>query len=315
MNDGTWGLAQFIRAEDDRPETGLLVAGTVRRAPGWLRSVPILDLLDDWQVHRPALTALDPEDWAPVPDARLLAPITYPRKLLCAGANYYEHAREMGTARPDPAEAPFFFLKPPTTTIRAHGATVAYPARHDVQLDWEAELAVVIGRTAKDIEAADASAYIAGYSAANDLSARGSFVRPNPVMAPFAYDWLGHKARDGSCPLGPALVPEWLIPDPQNLPISLTVNGATKQKSTTADMVVDVAGLVAAASWMVTLEPGDVLLTGTPAGVGLPREEFLRPGDVVTLRIDRIGELTTHIGPPVGPALTTPTFRETGLNP
>jgi 2-keto-4-pentenoate hydratase/2-oxohepta-3-ene-1,7-dioic acid hydratase in catechol pathway len=257
-----------------------------------------MDILEDWPNHEAALRSLDPREGDVVSDAKLIAPITYPRKLLCAGANYYAHAAEMGTAAPSPDATPFFFLKPPTTTIVGDQATVAYPSsERDPCLDWEAELAVVIARSVRAVDLEHALDYVAGYTAANDLSARGLFPRPDAVMAPFAFDWLLQKAQDGSCPLGPAIVPAWFVENPQSLNISLAVNGVIKQDSNTADMVATVSQLVSAASHLLTLEAGDVILTGTPAGVGLPRGEYLHPGDRIDVCIETLGLLTTHIGP------------------
>jgi 2-keto-4-pentenoate hydratase/2-oxohepta-3-ene-1,7-dioic acid hydratase in catechol pathway len=200
----------------------------------------------------------------------------------------------MGTDRPDPADEPFFFLKPPTTSIIGPNDPVPYPAGVP-ELDWEAELAVIISHRVRNLDASDVSKHIAGYTIANDISARGAFRRPQAVLAPFAFDWFAHKGQDGFCPLGPGIVPAWLVPDPQSLPIKLWVNDELKQDSTTADMVVGVAELVAAASRLVTLEPGDVVLTGTPAGVGMPKDSFLKPGDDILIEIAGIGQLRNRI--------------------
>ena len=175
---------------------------------------------------------------------------------------------------------------------------MAVTALEAAELDWEVELAVVIGRGGKDIPAAEAADHIAGYAVANDLSARGLFPRPEAVLAPFAFDWLRHKAFDGSCPLGPMLVPSWLVADPQTLAMALSVNGEVRQDSSAKEMVVPVAELVAAASRTLTLEPGDVILTGTPAGVGMPRREFLHSGDVIEARIEGLGTLRTTVVDP-----------------
>ena len=139
--------------------------------------------------------------------------------------------------------------------------------------------------------------YIAGYLAANDLSARDKTARQDAVSAHFVYDWLGQKGQDGTCPLGPGIVPAWLVADPQQLAIRLTVNGEVRQDSSTSDMVIDVDHLVAGASRAATLLPGDIILTGTPAGVGVPRGEFLSPGDTVIVEIDGIGALRNQVIP------------------
>ena len=132
---------------------------------------------------------------------------------------------------------------------------------------------------------------------ANDLSARDRTARTDAVSPHFVYDWLGHKGQDGFCPLGPGIVPAWLVPDPQRLAIRLSVNGQVKQDGSTSDMVIDVDHLIAGASRAGTLLPGDVILTGTPSGVGMPSGEFLSPGDTVIVEIDRIGTLRNQVIP------------------
>jgi 2-keto-4-pentenoate hydratase/2-oxohepta-3-ene-1,7-dioic acid hydratase in catechol pathway len=254
-----------------------------------------LRLFDDWALWSERLRNLDVESLPEVADARLVAPITYPRKVLCAGANFYNHAEEMGTARPDPKDPPFFFLKPPTTTVVGPLADIHVPDVPSAGLDWEIELAVVIGRRAKSVSVEDALEIVAGYAVSNDLSARSRFPRPSAVQAPFAWDWLAHKALDESCPLGPGITPAWLVDDPQALGLRLTVNGITKQDSSTSEMVAEIAVLISDASRWITLEPGDVILTGTPAGVGMPRKDFLKAGDVVVAEIDGLGRLENTI--------------------
>jgi 2-keto-4-pentenoate hydratase/2-oxohepta-3-ene-1,7-dioic acid hydratase in catechol pathway len=294
MSEQTWALAQYTSTPASDARLGVLRGDTVHALPaGWPSST--LELIEAGAEWSARLRSLVVDDLVEVPGATLLAPITYPRKLLCAGANYYDHAAEMGTARPDPTESPFFFLKPPTTTIVAPRAVVTVSRLEEAELDWEAELAVVIADRCHDLTAEEAPAHVFGYSVANDLSARGFFPRPNAVFPPFAFDWLKHKAFDGSCPLGPGVVPAWQIADPQQLGIWLTVNGETKQHSSTADMVVGVYELIAAVSCTLTLEPGDVILTGTPAGVGMPRRTFLHDGDTVETGIEGLGRLETAI--------------------
>jgi 2-keto-4-pentenoate hydratase/2-oxohepta-3-ene-1,7-dioic acid hydratase in catechol pathway len=289
---GTWALTQY-RAPGGPPQIGVLVGDVLHRAPAdWPATT--LDLFEDWAAWSGILQALDTDDLDAVDDAELLTPITYPRKLLCAGANYYDHAEEMGTARPDPSEPPFFFLKPPTTTLIPSGTDIVVRDVPGAQLDWEIELAVVIADRCRDVDVADARSHIAGYAVTNDVSARGRFPRPNAVFPPFAWDWLGHKGFDGSNPIGP-IVPAWLVPDPQNLSLRLSVNGEPKQDSSTASIVVGIDQLVAAASRMVTLEPGDVIMTGTPAGVGMPRKTFLNDGDIVVAEIEGLGRVENRI--------------------
>ena len=294
MIEQTFALAQYTRASASVPRLGVLRGDTIHALPdGWPSTT--LALIEESARWTQRLRGLTIDELDVVPDADLIAPLTYPRKLLCAGANYYDHAAEMGTDRPDPAESPFFFLKPPTTTIVGTGAVIAIARLDEADLDWEAELAVVIADRCNDLTPEQVPAHIFGYAVANDLSARGFFPRPNPVAPPFAFDWLRHKALDGSCPIGPGIVPAWQIADPQALSISLSVNGVSKQNSSTSEMVIGIYELVSAVSCTLTLEPGDVILTGTPAGVGTPRKDFLTDGDVVVTEIEGLGRLENTI--------------------
>ncbi|HKD38327.1 MAG TPA: fumarylacetoacetate hydrolase family protein, partial [Pirellulales bacterium] len=164
------------------------------------------------------------------------------------------------------------------------------------QMDWEIELAAVIGRTAKDVAAAKALSYVAGYTIANDLSARDRGKRANmPDASPFKWDWTKHKTFDGSCPLGPWIVPASDIGDPQKLALKLWVNDVLKQDSNTSEMIFTLAEQIAQLSAGMTLHPGDVILTGTPAGVGAGRGEFLKAGDAVKLWIEKIGEIENRM--------------------
>ncbi|WP_375433289.1 fumarylacetoacetate hydrolase family protein [uncultured Friedmanniella sp.] len=291
-------LVQYLLPAENVPTAGVQTAGTIRALPpGW--PVTMVELLDRWDELGPLLRALELDRLEIVEDARLTTPITFPRKVLCAGANYFSHTDEMGTARPDPDATPFFFLKPPTTTVVGPGAVVPLPAGEDPRYDWEGELAVVIGRRARRVSQADARAVVAGYTVADDLSARGRFARPDAVFPPFGYDWLGHKAQDGSCPIGPGIAPAWALPDIEASRLTLTLNGEVQQDTLLQELVIGIDGLVAGASEFTTLEPGDLILTGTPAGVGLPQNRFLSPGDRIEVSIDGIGTLVHTVGPPV----------------
>ncbi len=290
-------LVQYRTDNDAVPRAGLLVGDSVRALPAsWPDTV--LGVLDRWDEYEAALQTLDTEGLEAVPGATLTTPITFPRKVLCAGANYFSHADEMGTARPDPDAAPFFFLKPPTTTVVGPDAVVPLPSGDDPRYDWEGELAVVIGRRARHVAREDARSVVAGYLVADDLSARGLFARPNAVFPPFAFDWLAHKAQDGSCPIGPGIAPAFSLPDIESKRLTLSVNGEPKQDALIEDLVIGIDGLVAGASDLVTLEPGDIILTGTPAGVGLPKNTFLAVGDRVEVAIEGIGRIVHTIGDP-----------------
>ena len=234
----------------------------------------------------------------PLRTAKLLAPLPAPGAIFCAGANYTDHMAEMARAEGRPpgpnmkelGEKPWHFVKTSASVI-GPGAVVKLPA-YSKAVDWEVELAAVIGRTAKDVPAAKALEFVAGYTIANDLSARDVMKREQvPPAAPFKFDWLSQKCFDGACPLGPWIVPAWQIGDPQRLGLKLWVNDELMQDSNTGRMIFSTAEQIAQLSTRVTLSPGDLVLTGTPAGVGMARRRFLKAGDTVRLWIDGIGEL------------------------
>lgn len=225
------------------------------------------------------LKSIDPNDvvWLP--------PVRMPRKLICVGANYRQHIAEMkGT----PTKYPYSFLKPPSTTLRGSGVTIPLLSAAK-QNDWELELAAIIGRTASDVPEAEALSYVAAYSIINDVSARDWMIDRPPI----GVDWVMQKAPDGYAPMGPFITPAEFVPDPQALNMELTVNGATMQTGNTSDMVFTVAQIVAHLSRFMTLEPGDVIATGTPTGTGFGREPkvFLEHGDVVRATIEGLGTL------------------------
>ena len=219
-----------------------------------------------------------------------LAPLLYPRKLICIGANYQDHVAEMGASqRP---KYPYSFLKPATTTLIGSGTAVQLPEEAK-QVDWEAELAVVIGHKARHVRGEDAMACIAGYSLLNDVSAR-DWIAEAPSLG---IDWVMQKAFDGFAPMGPLITPAAFVPDPQKLSITLSVNGQVKQNSTTANMIFSVREIIEHLSSIMTLEPGDVIATGTPAGVGHGRKppEYLKPGDIMVVEIEGLGQLETPV--------------------
>jgi 2-keto-4-pentenoate hydratase/2-oxohepta-3-ene-1,7-dioic acid hydratase in catechol pathway len=254
-----------------------------------------LDLMDDWRSAEGVLRELD-VGIAPVADYdTLLAPLRWPRKVICAGVNYRRHMREMGGEIPAAGWRPFFFLKAPTTSVIGPRDPIVVRSPALARYDWEAELAVVIGTEGKDIYPERAVAHVAGYCVANDVTARGYHKRDVSPADAFAYDWFAAKSMEGSLPLGPGITPAFLVPDPQDLRLRLWLNGELQQDETTADMVCSVAELIAAASQVVTLEPGDVIVTGTPSGVGAGRGLYLRGGDVVRVTIDGLGTLENPV--------------------
>lgn len=215
---------------------------------------------------------------------RLTAPVPRPGKILAVARNYPAHAAEGG--RPPPEE-PVFFLKATSSVIGPEDDIVLPRASSSV--DFEGELAVVIGRTAKGVSEADALAFVAGYTIANDVSARD-------FQGVHGQHFIG-KSCDTFAPLGPALVTADEVPDPQDLGLRTIVSGEVMQSARTKEMTFPVAVLIAFASRLLTLEPGDVLLTGTPAGVGMARKppRWLRDGDVVDVEIERVGLLRNFV--------------------
>ena len=277
-----------------------VVDGTGRREDS-----SVLALLADWPMTRTRLAALaaaPAQAGIDLKNVSLWAPIPNPGAVFCAGANYADHVLEMAKAQnmapaPDPHSLglkSWHFIKT-IGCIAAPGEVVALPRRSS-KVDWEAELAVVIGHAAKDVPVERALDCVAGYTIANDLSARDFTKRAQvPDSSPFKYDWVAHKCFDQSCPLGPWIIPAESIADPQKLAITLSVNGVLKQNSNTSVMIFNVAEQISHLSEKLTLRPGDVILTGTPAGVGTPRGEFLKAGDEVRITIEGIGELVNRM--------------------
>jgi 2-keto-4-pentenoate hydratase/2-oxohepta-3-ene-1,7-dioic acid hydratase in catechol pathway len=295
-------------AADGGPRAGLVIgeevfdAASLTGRPG---DATVLGILEDWAAacERLAKVAAVPGKGSPLAGTRLLAPIRWPSAIYCAGANYADHAAEMARAqnRPPPPDPHTLGLKP-WHFIKAGRSTLAAPDERVVitglsqTMDWEIELAAVIGARAKNVTLAQALDHVAGYTIANDLSARDVGRRTGvPDDSPFKFDWVAHKNFDGSCPLGPWIVPAGDIPDPQNLGLKLWVNDVVKQDSNTGKMIFSIAEQIAHLSSRITLNPGDVVLTGTPSGVGAARKEFLKAGDEVKLWIEHIGTLTNRM--------------------
>lgn len=227
-------------------------------------------------------------------EVELLKPIAEPRKLILLAGNYAEHVEESGGEVLDKEHIyPYFFMKPPSTTLTDPGSPILIPRISPNCVDWEVELAVVIGRRGKHIKRGEALNYVAGYTILIDVSDR--CLRLNPMRKPRPmdrfFDWLHGKWHDSFAPIGPCIASTDAIPDPQRLRIMLKVNGEVMQDSSTANMVFTVAELVELLSSFMTLEPGDLISTGTPSGVGEARGVYLKPGDVVEAYIEGIGVL------------------------
>jgi 2-keto-4-pentenoate hydratase/2-oxohepta-3-ene-1,7-dioic acid hydratase in catechol pathway len=267
-------------------------------------SVPdqMLDLIVHYEQYSPALQAIldkaasrrftEVRTFAEIgaahtlDEVQLAAPIPQPRKnVMCLAVNYREHAQETAHVRGlsgDAPEIPVFFTKATTTINSPRGEIVIDPAVSS-EIDWEVELAVIIGKQGKNIRAEDALSYVFGYTVLNDITARDLQMRHK--------QFFKGKSLDGSCPMGPWIVTADEIADPQNLALRLRVNGETKQDSNTSMMIFSISQSIAVLSAGMTLEPGDIIATGTPSGVGFSRTppEFLKPGDVVEAEVEHIG--------------------------
>ena len=221
-----------------------------------------------------------PEWWLP--------PVMRPGKVIGIGANYKDHLDFAGIPHPT---KPFLFLKPASTTLLGAGQTLEIPKQVEFA-DWEGELAVVMGRRARHVSEDEALSYVGGYAPANDFSARDWLAEGIP---PLGSDWLLHKGWDHFTPLGPLITPAEFVGDPQEIGIKLSVDGDVKQDGNTANQVFTVAQLVAHASSVMTLEPGDILLTGSPMGAGFAMEpqQRLAPGETMKLEVEGLGTLIT----------------------
>jgi 2-keto-4-pentenoate hydratase/2-oxohepta-3-ene-1,7-dioic acid hydratase in catechol pathway len=289
------------------PRAGLVVDDTVfdlAGATGRASYATMLDVLRDWDAARLVLqeaagSAAKKTEGRPLAGTKLLPPVSAPGGIFCAGANFTDHMMEMAKVQniapePDPHDVglkPWHFIKL-AHCLAAPDSTVKLPA-YSKMVDWEAELTAVIGRSARDVAIDRALDHVAGYTVANDLSARDFTKRPHVSdTSPFKYDWLSQKCFEDACPLGPWIVPAETIADPQKVGIKLWVNDVIKQDSHTSKMIFTLAEQISHLSTRVTLQPGDLILTGTPAGVGLARKEFLKAGDVVKVWVEGVGTLT-----------------------
>jgi 2,4-diketo-3-deoxy-L-fuconate hydrolase len=230
-------------------------------------------------------------------DVHLLVPIGNPSKLLLLAGNYAAHVAERGGTSAERAETfPYVFMKPPSTTLTDPDQPIVIPRSSPDHIDWECELGVVIGRECRNVSEAEALSFVAGYTVVNDISDRK--FTPNPGRKPRErdkfFDWLHGKWHDGFCPVGPCVLSADGV-DPQALPIVLRVNGQVKQDGNTSQMVFPVAAIVAFLSSFVTLEPGDIISTGTPSGVGSATGVYLKPGDVIEAEIGGIGVLRNPV--------------------
>jgi 2-keto-4-pentenoate hydratase/2-oxohepta-3-ene-1,7-dioic acid hydratase in catechol pathway len=241
-------------------------------------------------------------DVLPVDSVRLLAPIPRPGKILALAGNYTEHIKEGGgklgladSPRATTVPRPFIM---PSTAVANPGDEIPWAA-YSQTIDYELELGVVIGKKVKAVPIDDALGVIAGYTIVNDVSARTVTFKKNRAERPWDefYDWLNGKWADGFCPMGPYVLTADKIEDVQNLDLKLTVNGEVRQNANTSQMIHTVAQIVSFLSNLMTLEPGDIIATGTPSGVGFPTGNFLKAGDKIEASIEKLGTLANSLGP------------------
>jgi len=321
MREQSYRLATYVRGNDEPRagivvddallDVGTLLAKSAAKSSG-TSPTQVLQVLEKWHQFHPLLQqaargARSGEAGAnviPVRDVRFLAPIMYPGTIFCAGANYRDHVTEMSKAmnlpaEPDPHEVglkPWHFIKASAGCVRGTGELIRLPS-YSKKVDWEAEIAVIIGRECRNVSTEQAMGFVAGLSIVNDLSARDHLKRSGiAVDSPFLFDWVSQKCFDGALPFGPWICPLDDIDDIQNLGIRLWVNDELMQDSSSSNMIFSVAEQIAHLSTRLTLRPGDVIATGTPAGCGTPHGIFLKAGDRVTISIDHLGTLTNNFG-------------------
>lgn len=256
--------------------------------------VPDLSMLDAIDLGSDLAAKLREREISPLPITAvdLLAPIPSPRRnVMAIGLNYADHVKESADTRGKPTKIPthpVFFTKA-TNAVIGPNASIPYNASVTTELDWEVELGVIIGQRGINVPAGRAFEYIFGYTIVNDVSARDLQTRHG--------QFFKGKSLDGTCPLGPWIVTRGEIPDPQNLRLRSRVNGVVKQDANTSQMIFKIPDIIAQLSLGMTLEPGDIIATGTPSGVGFSRTppEFLKPGDTVDCEIEGIGTLSNRV--------------------
>ncbi|HWU12317.1 MAG TPA: fumarylacetoacetate hydrolase family protein [Streptomyces sp.] len=308
---GPWALGSFSRAGRS-PFPGLLCRDRVldlaaEEKAG--RPASVLALMEDWDTVRPVLESLaadpDRERWTPLDGLQVAAPVV-PRQIFQAGANYRTHVIDLAVKHHDPSDGrtpeqvradavdqmdqrlehpPYVFTGLPSAICGAYD-DVVLPA-YGKQPDWELELAAVIGRPARDLDPSQALDAVAGWVIVNDLTLRELVLRRD--MPELGADWMASKNAPTFLPVGPVIVPRSAAPDPADFQLTLKLNGEVMQDESAKDMIFDVARIVAHCSKMATLLPGDLVLTGSPAGNGLVHGRLLRPDDVMDATITGLG--------------------------
>jgi 2-keto-4-pentenoate hydratase/2-oxohepta-3-ene-1,7-dioic acid hydratase in catechol pathway len=295
-------------SEEGSVRCGILTGeGLIDIASAWDDSEPpesVIEILERGPACLEKVAGMEKSAGAMIPldPVKLLAPIPRPGKILALAGNYVEHIKEAGlklglSDSPRLTTVPRPFIMP-VTAVANPGDEIPWPVYSET-IDYELELAVVIGRKAKAVPPEKAPEMVAGYTIVNDVSARTVTFKKDRAVRPWDefYDWLNGKWADGFCPMGPYLLTADEIEDVQNLNMKLTVNGQVRQKANTSQMIHTVPQIVSFLSHLMTLEPGDIIATGTPSGVGLATGNYLKTGDKIEATIDKLGTLTNTLGP------------------
>lgn len=302
-------LLNYVVTEASSPRAGLLVDGRVLDLQGAFaaragRDLAAVDptstvsILQSWDTCQPLLDEIGRnankiENSYSIGDIKFAAPLLYPSDIFCAAANYQDHFKEMSGKDVDKTKIkPYFFLKIARQSVIGPDDEIRRPRVVD-KLDWEAEIAVIIGRAGRNITVDDALHHVAGYTIINDLSAHEYIRRADwPALSS---DWLWQKSFDTSAPMGPWITLARDVPDPQDLSLKTWVNGSLEQDTHSKFMVFTIREQIAALSEHFTLMPGDVIATGTGSGVGHPKGKYLKPGDLCRIEIERLGSIENRV--------------------
>lgn len=292
---------------NDSISVGILASKGLIDIPSiWLGPNPPRSIKEILTRGQPCLAKLNEladsvDIFTPLNSVKIIAPIPRPGKVIALAGNYSEHIKEAGRAlglsdSPRETTVPRPFLMPSTVVI-GPDEEIPWPA-YSEQVDYEIELAVVIGKEAKHIKPQETLDVVAGYTIANDVSARSVTFTQGRAKRRWDefYDWLNGKWSDGFLPMGPYLLTKDELEDVQSLDMQLTVNGRVRQKANTSQMIYNIADIVSFLSHIMTLEPGDIIATGTPAGVAMATGDFLQPGDTIECTIEKLGTLINKLG-------------------
>ena len=304
-------------AQNNTISCGVLTENGIVDIPrAWKTNDAPKTLLEILERGRPCLDKISQisqsaREFIPLNSVKLLAPLQRPGKIIALAGNYSEHIKEAGLSlglsdSPRQTTVPRPFIKPATCVLNP-GDQIPWPV-YSEKIDYELELAVVIGKKIKSVEIADALDAVAGYTIVNDVSARSTTFAKGRAKRPWDefYDWLIGKWADGFLPMGPYIATSDEIPNVQNLKMELKVNDETRQKANTSQMIYSVADIVSFLSRIMTLEPGDIIATGTPAGVAMASGKFLNAGDRIEGAIESLGTLTNYPRPQTRKILRTP---------